>query len=1118
MRALSDPTAVVREGAAIVLGQIGRPSAPAMPALVETLADQSFGVRLAVSQALKRIGPASVALPRLAQLAAGADNYTALLAVEAMGNTGADAAVHLQVLIQLMGRGDEDFKSVVITSIGRIGPLASPAIPRLIDAARSESPGIESQAIEALGKIGSAAAPAVTTVTSAARDPAREVRIAATHALARLSLVSPEVRPVLIGMLQDTDPRVRSQALASVKTIVPLSDQELPAVAELLRDPDIEIRQEAVQIIEAQKASARPAERQLLAALFDSSPFVKQRAALSLRALAPISPEGIRAMLPALADSNYLTSKTLIETIGASGRSARIAVPTLVRLLEDPLTHGPALAALKRIGPQADEVVPALIQLSDLDVVGTLSDLGLGAVPQLRTALRSGTTGIRRRAVSSLVRIGARDTLTIKSLVLALRDTDPSVSETAAGGLVAIGAGSIEFVVRALSDPSSEVRIRSLRVLAQLPASARPKLPTLRSVLNDSVAAVRYEAAVAISTIESPGELLLRPLILSLNATEPATRRRAAAAIEVIAKDMADASRIEAIPILQEAARALSANSDDSVRMHAKEVERSVRYLGVVWWQKLLRAVREFESEHRIATLVAAAYVLVLVACLLALWLRPLLLFRVNHTLSRVTEIKLPEALGGVRIPLSYLLVVGIFRYRARVLRAWAAANVAAAARAFEERRTVEDRRIHVPMPVVFDRTVVATPSAATFRPLFRQKRSALVIYGEGGAGKTSLAVQLARWAMVVDPELRLNPHAVMLPLLLEYDLGGEHASLGTLVDSLGGQLRTSLGLERPLRADLLLRLLQQGLILVIIDHLSEMSDETRKAIRFDSADFPINALIVTSRIEEELQGTPRSVVTPLRIQGNRLSSFMEAYLTQRGWRNAFDDAEYFEACRRLSEMVGQRDITVLLAKLYADQLIAEKEAPSAEGLPRNIPELMLSYLNEVNRSAGPDDPDDRTVHRTAKIVAWACLRDTLRPVPASHDAVVRDLGGDLIATPLIRYFEEKLRLLQTVGPARDRLRFSLDPVAEYLAAIHLVESLGTDTLKWHEWMSQAESELLKSPTAYSFILAVRDSCEAKSTAESNLDSVIVDLSKLVVKAVERIQPASHTTAEQREA
>ena len=52
---------------------------------------------------------------------------------------------------------------------------------------------------------------------------------------------------------------------------------------------------------------------------------------------------------------------------------------------------------------------------------------------------------------------------------------------------------------------------------------------------------------------------------------------------------------------------------------------------------------------------------------------------------------------------------------------------------------------------------------------------------------------------------------------------------------------------------------------------------------------------------------------------------FIDAYLNQRRKRDVFDDEEYFEACKQLSRMVSGREITLLLAKLYADQMVTAK-------------------------------------------------------------------------------------------------------------------------------------------------------------------------------------------------
>jgi hypothetical protein len=76
---------------------------------------------------------------------------------------------------------------------------------------------------------------------------------------------------------------------------------------------------------------------------------------------------------------------------------------------------------------------------------------------------------------------------------------------------------------------------------------------------------------------------------------------------------------------------------------------------------------------------------------------------------------------------------------------------------------------------------------------------------------------------------------------------------------------------------ELLSHLLRRQCLLVIVDHYSELSPGTRERIQpGHDPKLAINAMIVTSRHEEQLQGAVTDKVKPHRIQGNRLSSFSE--------------------------------------------------------------------------------------------------------------------------------------------------------------------------------------------------------------------------------------------------
>jgi len=391
----------------------------------------------------------------------------------------------------------------------------------------------------------------------------------------------------------------------------------------------------------------------------------------------------------------------------------------------------------------------------------------------------------------------------------------------------------------------------------------------------------------------------------------------------------------------------------------------------------------------------------------------------------------------------------------------------------FQKLETVRDRKIIVPIPVILDNNTIATLKGKDLQPTFAQKRGCLLIWEEGGAGKTSLACLIGKWAMSDTPEERICNHR-MLPVLIESELNMEVAEdQQPFLEAIRGQLQDLTDTAEPICEELLEQLLKQRRILVIVDNFSEMSEETQTAIRPEMPNFPVNALLVTSRLEEPLGQVTKTEIKPLRIAGNRLSSFMESYLSQRKKRDLFSDTEFFNACSQLSTIAGDRNITVLLAKLYADQIIAKKEGTTDGDLPDNIAELMLHYLNQLNRSVTENKFSDFTVHKDAKIIAWECLKPTYRPAAANRQNAI-DALGEQNAESRLKYLEDKLKIIQTKGVAHDQIHFLLEPVAEYLAALHLLDINGKDECKWQEFLQVADSQ--NSPEAIkSFLLAVKD-------------------------------------------
>ncbi|QLE53909.1 formylglycine-generating enzyme family protein (plasmid) [Nostoc sp. C057] len=291
---------------------------------------------------------------------------------------------------------------------------------------------------------------------------------------------------------------------------------------------------------------------------------------------------------------------------------------------------------------------------------------------------------------------------------------------------------------------------------------------------------------------------------------------------------------------------------------------------------------------------------------------------------------------------------------------------------------------------------------------------------------------------------------------------------------------------------EFLIDLLRQRRVLVIIDHFSEMEKSTRDKILAALNENPFIALVFTSRVVGELQNLTKSILKPMRVEGKRISEFLGEYLKLRDFRNKFDDEEFYNACSRLNRMVGQREITIMLAKLYADQMIATKQGDTE--LPENIPDLMLSYLNQLHPQAGLDQQS--IVHQDLKIIAWKCLENTYSPAPISRrtakDALVSPDSNEIDSH--LDYLQNKLNILLKVEP--DKVKINLDPLAEYLAGLYLVQKYQDSASHWQNLLRDIDEKSEDQENNQGFLLALWDCCEIKKKDFKIPDFVIEELLK----------------------
>jgi HEAT repeat protein len=533
----------------------------------------------------------------------------------------------------------------------------------------------------------------------------------------------------------------------------------------------------------------------------------------------------------------------------------------------------------------------------------------------------------------------------------------------------------------------------------------------------------------------------------------------------------------------------LSDNGRSSLAILQTTIEEIESRLRPQWWKKLLTNPW---------FLLPVLYLMFLLS---VFWLSPLWLLTLDRVLEPLS-VKIPwlETKVGLRKIL-------LFQYHPRVLDAWIGSHIAAARTHFGNRKTVKDREFHVPSPVVLDGKGQAQLSSQDLREVFSQSQARVLIWGEGGAGKTSLACLLARWAMAELPSERLSQHWT-IPVLLEDELEvpPKTKHQDALLAMIRGQLQAMVSSSEPIPEPLFEHLLRQRRVLVIVDHLSEMNGDMQKAVRPELPDFPVNSLVVTARTENIIGTAYAKKIAPMRIKGDRTASFMEAYLTLQKKRALFPDSEFFDACAHLSRMVGKRNVTVLLARLYADRLIKLKEGSGDEELPANIPDLMLSYLNELNRTVLQDRLDERQVHKAVSELAWLCLENTFRPAPAARDEVLAAFGAE--GDKILDYLEQRLRIVVTVGAARNQVRITLDPLAEYLAGIYLCEQDLDSEVGQKIFLERVRSMAGSTAEIEGFLLAVHDCYTACVPNAKDSDHFAVTLRSLLPRAQPLVQAA----------
>jgi HEAT repeat protein len=773
------------------------------------------------------------------------------------------------------------------------------------------------------------------------------------------------------------------------------------------------------------------------------------------------------------------------------------AVTTLLNLLANTADAGAQTAAINALGSihrQSEQVISALTHI-------------------LST---SQNADVRIVAATVLGEIGSGAEVSGQALASALLDSNETLQVSAASSLASIGpkAAGLPHVVEYLGialqqDNSPQLQETAAWALGKMGTRARSEADDLMKALENDSPGIRRNAAWALGEIISPyktgpgsnvksnvseAEKVCRRLTTLLNDSDANVRSAAASALAVSAGKAERGNTYELIPCLEQAQEAvMSAASERGALYGDPSAEQALRAIRDSIADLKGRSFRQhflFWANNKWviggAILVALYVCWFLVLRFAVLLRRPLLILGWNDALES-QALKLPGVLTNINVPLRHLLLVGLYRFDDRVLDAWVQTHSSAARESFTTRPLCKERSVWVPLPVVLQDDVLPELRACDLLPLLNRKRWRIRILGEGGSGKTSLACQLALWGMHEQSHARLSPD-IMLPVVLGPNSSANiQKDLTAFTDAIRRELQVMIGSTEPVSKELMDRLLRKKRIVVFLDGVSEMPHErgawTEEWESVKHPDFPVNALVLTSRVEDTFADGINFDIAPLRIDTNHLLPFMNAYLGKAGRR--LDDVTLYESCRRLAAMVGiDRGITPLMARLYAQHLITATPFANqaVRQFPRNLPELVLAYLNVLNQKRQPEEPDNPTLHLLAKIAAWECLRKDFRPIPTLIADVLAAMEKEGFGRREIELLEKSTGLIKVIAPEEKEIYFALDSIADYLGAMRAAELCQSDE-DWRDLLARCRTASGFPETAKGFVVALDDYCAAKQSA-----------------------------------
>jgi ABC-type amino acid transport substrate-binding protein len=521
------------------------------------------------------------------------------------------------------------------------------------------------------------------------------------------------------------------------------------------------------------------------------------------------------------------------------------------------------------------------------------------------------------------------------------------------------------------------------------------------------------------------------------------------------------------------------------------------------FWDKLKNICREYPMLIYIGYILAL-YVLLFMTWLLLYTITPTSLIGIFTAIKKAAAFKITFKGVTIQLPLTSIMLLDSFTFRRKVADKWIDINREAIKCNLNEIDTFKKRKIFSPSPLKSENKILNNSDASQLENEIKTElkekltlNGVVHICGEGGAGKTSLATKIALWA--IEDKSFLGFYCI--PIFIENDIevvkDGANIPLFKVLNHLVERLLTKeRGKKMEVDSKWLTFLLNKARIILIIDGLSELNENSKKIFSDFFNDYGTNSTVITSRNKEEsiLKDFNKSYLSPLRLNGVYISIFIDNILTLKKVRNQFNDIEFYNACKYLAGITGNRDVTILFAVLFIDVLINQKSNDNDPIGASSIAELVQIYIENINKRIL--EYEYKEIILVLKRLAWCIIKVELLPMAIKKDVVLTELASISDIDKKINYVVNKLKLINEFDPIIPKYKFSLDPISEYLAAVHVVEKAAMQDFEHIEhiknYLEHNKMCIDDAIVSNEFLQALCDCCF--SLDKSDLKSIQKDL------------------------